>query len=75
MGINKCVLFIDTPVGPFEAETTTENEFPGIKVTLRDNETEPEIRVQYNPEERDVEVLLVGKNGEKTTLLHTIMEE
>lgn len=42
---------------------------------LRYNETVPEIRVQYNPEKRDVEVLLVGKNGDKTSLLHTIMEE
>lgn len=75
MGINKCVLFIDTPVGPFEAQTPTENESPGIKVMLRYNETVPEIRVQYNPEKRDVEVLLVGKNGDKTSLLHTIMEE
>ena len=52
MGISRCVLFIDTPMGAIEAETEQERESAGIKITLRDEGKEPEIRVQYNYNDR-----------------------
>ena len=72
MGISRCVLFIDTPMGAIEAETEQERESPGIKITLRDEGKEPEIRVQYNPDKKAVEVLLTEQEGEKSVLLHTL---
>ena len=38
----------------------------------RDEGKEPEIRVQYNPDKKAVEVLLTETEGEKSVLLHTL---
>lgn len=66
MGINRCVLFLDTPLGALEAETVQEKVSQGIKITLRDEgKEEPEIRVQYNPEKKAVEVLLFEAAGQE----------
>ena len=76
MGINRCVLFLDTPLGSLEAETVQEKVSQGIKITLRDEgKEEPEIRVQYNPEKKAVEVLLFEAAGQGPILLHTIKSE
>ena len=59
-------------MGAIEAETEQEGESAGIKITLRDEGKEPEIRVQYNPDKKAVEVLLTETEGEKSVLLHTL---
>ena len=47
-----------------------------FKITLRDEgKEEPEIRVQYNPEKKAVEVLLFEAAGQEPILLHTIKSE
>lgn len=76
MGINRYVLFVDTPLGSLEAETVQAKVLQGIKITLRDDgKEEPEIRVQYNPEKKAVEVLLFEAAGQEPILLHTIKPE
>ena len=76
MGINRCVLFLDTPLGALEAETVQEKVSQGIKIRLRDvGKVEPEIRVQYNPENQGVEVLLFEAARQEPILLHTIKPE
>lgn len=67
MGINRYVLFVDTPLGSLEAETVQAKVLQGIKITLRDDgKEEPEIRVQYNPEKKAVEVLLFEAKRART---------
>lgn len=76
MGINRYVLFVDTPLGSLEAETVQAKVLQGIKITLRDDgKEEPEIRVQYNPEKKAVEVLLFEAAGQEPIMLHTIKSE
>ncbi|HJB16505.1 MAG TPA: hypothetical protein IAA05_10775 [Candidatus Blautia excrementipullorum] len=75
MSINRCVLFLDTPIGSLEAETVQEKTSQGIKVTLRNEGKEPEIRVQYDSEKKNIEVLLVEEAGQEPILLHAINPE
>lgn len=76
MGISRCVLFLETPLGALEAETVQEKVSQGIKITLKDEgKEEPEIRVQYNSEKKAVEVLLYEAARQEPILLHTIKPE